>query len=234
MKRMRGRPSSSVAMLSRFSSPPLRPRSVSEPTAVFHFLSSPSKAASALRCASLRSLLQSAGSLHAAVHVRCSPTVSFSKKMSFCIEYATDRFHAGGAGRPLIITVPDHRPLAPRAGRSARILSNVVLPAPLGPMRASSSPGRASPEIPWHTCFSWAVAAALSSVTNASTSRQDRVTKGDLPLAPAAASQSSSNEASIAGRRVSEQRFDPFAPRRRARKGRLRKDPGRGQSRCFF
>ena len=174
----RGRESSSVAILSLLSSPPDRPRSVIVPTTVCRALSS--RRSLTIRCISsvFSCTDQLAGRRSIAVQRRWSCTVNLAKKMSFCIEYAAERFQLGGSGRPLMSTVPSQEPLVPSAGRAASRLRRVVLPAPDGPMTASSSPGRASPHASKTTCLG---ALAASSKTNALTCCHVRCMGTSLP-----------------------------------------------------
>mmetsp|Transcript_78077 Transcript_78077/g.233998 ORF Transcript_78077/g.233998 Transcript_78077/m.233998 type:complete len:264 (+) Transcript_78077:152-943(+) len=139
-KRRDGSATSSMPMFTRFFWPPEMPRRATPPHTWCLYSERPSKSITRSAYASTWTLVRSLGSRCAAANHSCSLTVRASIMMSFCgTKPCSLRKCAGVHGTP-----PRTCRSLPDVGRSlpeSRVIS-VVLPHPLGPMRAVTEPWR--------------------------------------------------------------------------------------------
>mmetsp|Transcript_23335 Transcript_23335/g.63275 ORF Transcript_23335/g.63275 Transcript_23335/m.63275 type:complete len:207 (+) Transcript_23335:1698-2318(+) len=151
----RGRARSSLAMLALLSSPPETPRCMVDPIDVCAQSSRPRSRITADTRSRLAAWDNSRGRRRRALKSSVSCTVRFSMKMSRWRTYATSRRSTrrseSGTRRDAEANARPARSTSPVEGSRSpvRAPSMVVLPAPLGPKMAKSSPAVAWPEKGW-------------------------------------------------------------------------------------
>mmetsp|Transcript_2098 Transcript_2098/g.4681 ORF Transcript_2098/g.4681 Transcript_2098/m.4681 type:complete len:265 (-) Transcript_2098:118-912(-) len=194
--------SSSTAILSRLSSPPLNPRSTADPILVSSTSLRPNRSITSVTRACFASADQWWGSRSCEANSSSSRTDSVFKNISFCSTNPRSRCHLGHGLVPFNRISPAHLPFLPSCGRLLKMLNSVVLPLPEGPINANISPGRTWPNAPSRHFFVAFFSLEAESGTNAFRFAHDKhmptSSSSAKPFAPRSTSLAASAERSLA------------------------------------